>query len=73
MCRKRRLNWIGALLLSIATLAGIAAHPSAQAQVSSTGLPAARMVAVAPMADEVGFHEDLAAWASTRLALLLSR
>jgi hypothetical protein len=28
---------------------------------------------VAPIADEVGFHEDLAAWASTRLALLLSR
>jgi hypothetical protein len=31
------------------------------------------MVAVAPIADEVGFHEDLAAWATTRLALLLSR
>jgi hypothetical protein len=31
------------------------------------------MVAVAPFADEVGFHEDLAAWASARLALLLSR
>jgi hypothetical protein len=31
------------------------------------------MVAVAPFADEVGFHADLAAWASARLALLLSR
>jgi hypothetical protein len=31
------------------------------------------MVAVAPFVDEVGFHEDLAAWASTRLVLLLSR
>ena len=73
MCHKRQLNGVAALLLSVATLVGIAAHPSTQAQVSSTGLPPARMVAVAPIADEIGFHEDLAAWASTRLVLLLSR
>ncbi len=72
MCRKRRLNGVGALLVSVATLVGIAPNPT-QAQVSPTGLPAARMVAAAPIADEVGFHQDLAAWASTRLALLLSR
>lgn len=73
MCRKRRLESVGALLLSVATLIGIAPHPSTLAQASSTGPPSARMVAVAPFADEVGFHEDLAAWASARLALLLSR
>jgi hypothetical protein len=73
MCHKRQLNGVAALLLSVATLVGTAAHPSTQAQVSPAGLPPARMVAVAPIADEVGFHEDLAAWASTRLVLLLSR
>jgi hypothetical protein len=71
--RKRRLEIVGALLLFIAALIGTAPHPSTQAQASTTGSPATRMVAVTPFADEVGFHEDLAAWASTRLALLLSR
>ncbi len=71
--RKRRRDIVGALLLFIAALIGTAPHPSTQAQASTTGSPATRMVAVAPFADEVGFHEDLAAWASTRLALLLLR
>ncbi len=69
--RKRRLESIGAPLLFIATLIGIAPHPSTQAQVSSVGSPAARLVAVAPIIDEAGVHEDLAVWASTRLVLLL--
>ena len=73
MCRRYRLEGIGALLLFIATLIGIAPHPFIEAQGSPTGSPAARMVAVAPFVDEAGFHEDLAAWASTRLVLLLSR
>jgi hypothetical protein len=72
-CRKRRLNSVVALLLSVAPLVGITPHPTTRAQVSPTGLPAVRMVAVAPIADEAGSHEDLVAWASARLALLLSR
>jgi hypothetical protein len=73
MCCKRRLESVGGLILFIATLIGIAPYPPTQAQVWSTGSRAAPMVAVTPFADEVGFHENLAAWASARLVLLLSR
>ncbi len=73
MCHKRQLGGVGALLLFVATLVGIASPPSTQAQISPAGLPPARMVAVAPIVDEAGFHQDLAAWASTRLVQLLSR
>jgi hypothetical protein len=73
MFGKIRLESAGALLLSVATLIGIASHPPTHAQAFHTDPLAARIVAVAPFADEVGFHEDLAAWASTRLALLLSK
>ncbi len=73
MFRKRRLASVGVLVFSVATLIVIAPHPSTQPQASTTGSPTARMVAVAPFTDEVGFHEELAAWASTRLPLLLSR
>lgn len=73
MFRKRRVESIGALVFFVATLFGIVPQLSTQAQALPTGSPAGRMVVVAPIADEVGFHEALAAWASTRLALLLSR
>ncbi len=73
MCCKRRLESVGGLILFTATLIGIAPYPPTQAQVWSTGSRAAPMVAVTPFADEVGFHENLAAWASARLVLLLSR
>ncbi len=73
MLHKRRLGSVGALLLCVTTLIGIAPHPSTQAQVASNDPPSARIVAVAPFTDEVGFHAGLAAWASARLALLLSR
>ena len=74
MFRKRRLEGVTVLLLSVATLVGVAPCPLTDAQVSPRGgPPSVRIVAVAPFADEVGFHGDLAAWASARLALLLSR
>jgi hypothetical protein len=71
MFRRRRIQGLGALLFSVTTLIGLAPHLATD--VAPPDPPSARMVAVAPLADEAGFREDLAVWTSARLALLLSR
>ncbi len=48
--------------------AALAIAPAASAQPASTALSQARVVAVAPIADEVGFQAVLVRWTAQRLA-----
>ncbi len=51
----------------------MATDPHLAAQPAFPDLSQVRLIAVAPFADEVGMHEDLARWATVQLVTLLSR